>query len=593
MKLTSLGKYFLSPDLKTLVGERAALEELVARGSSVEDVARMLELMTTFGWNRSIHLPAGWIFTRKFNLTQVVLVSEAGQVFEGFSDGRLFIARSSKYYAVDLDMFDMFCQSNDTSRRNKRKERSVEEWVEAASLPPGWRVKTGGQVRAYLSPRGQVTSGERSTLQSIIKEGYPQADVYKFQLHMTTNGWEFSDLLPAGWMFTQSLRQSVIVIITEGGKIFYSYKAAQQHMETSSKFTKDQVEMLDQFWKVASKEARREEVGQDRAKLPEGWMRLDGRVPFFIAPDGSQSMGSLQALRHMQDLAVPRHQIQLFLQGFVDQGWERDSSLPTGWIAKVTKNGHQKKMTFITREFRVITGEVQLRRELEGEHGLAEEEVLGLMMFLEIRAAMARAELWDWKEDEETLPAGWKTRTSGKTKVLFLSPDGQQFESRVRGLQHLIKEHFGEDQVTEMTNCVIKHDKWEKNSKLPESWIFKDFLSRYPNFLTETGELLNSFEAATKCIQTKNEAPSNLLESMSIFHHDITKRRRVAKHVWETSELLPAGWRQRRKGPHLYLLSPTQVQCQGVGAALRHMVDQGSTDQQAAIMESLLKKETR
>ena len=81
-KLTSQGKYFLTPDMKTLLGERAALEELVARGSSREDVAKMLELMTTLGWSRSTHLPAGWIFTRKFNLTQVVLVSEAGQVFE-------------------------------------------------------------------------------------------------------------------------------------------------------------------------------------------------------------------------------------------------------------------------------------------------------------------------------------------------------------------------------------------------------------------------------------------------------------------------------------------------------------------------------
>ena len=232
------------------------------------------------------------------------------------------------------------------------------------------------------------------------------------------------------------------------------------------------------------------------------------------------------------------------------------------------------------------------RRELGGEHGLAEEEVMGLMMFLEIRAAMARAELWHWKDDGETLPAGWKTRKSGKTKVLFLSPDGQQFESRVRGLQHLIKEEFGEEQVTEMKDCVIKHENWEENQMLPESWIFKDLQSRYPRFLTGTGELLNSFEAATGHIQAKYEDPSKLLESMSIFRHDIAKRRRVAKHVWDTSELLPAGWRQRRKGSNLYLLSPSQVQVQGAAAALRHMVQHDYADQQVAAMERLLKKET-
>ena len=54
----------------------------------------------------------------------------------------------------------------------------------------------------------------------------------------------------------------------------------------------------------------------------------------------------------------------------------------------------------------------------------SQDERDGLKMFLDIQTVSMRSTSYIWNEDDDSVPAGWKTRFGGK-KQFFLSPDGQ------------------------------------------------------------------------------------------------------------------------------------------------------------------------
>jgi hypothetical protein len=592
MTYSNGGRVFISPESVTFRGERAALQGLIQAGAGPAAVRRMKNFMTTIGWLGSGCLPHGWIYTRKFNLIKIAIVTNDGDVFENYESAREHLETSSKFSHDDLLRFDKFMAQN-------KQERNyvTHEWMHDDGLPNGWRWRLSDHAKIFLSADGQTIKGEKASLQKMIKGNDPKDEqVAKMKKYMTENGWKTSEHLPEGWIYSTKFKKSIVVFLSEDGEEFESYKAAQIYLESSGKYAQSEVKNFDKLRQLESKEQRRESVqpGPAEAHMPPGWLRLGGRVPFFIAPDGGQSMGKMKALQHMVDYGVAQGDIIQFLEmEFSEDGWRRDSSLPNNWFVSIQRYGHQKKVSFITDKFKLIMGELEINKMLNSENNLTEDEILGIMMFLEIQSAQARAVLWDWQSDA-SLPTDWRRRQSGRTKELFLSPDGQQFESRVRGLQHLRKEDFGEEQVEEMQKCVLEHEGWEVHSKLPAGWIFKDFQSRYPKFLTNHGNYLTSFEAVMKHLRSEFGPLSLHIGFFMRFQSEITKRRRESKHDWLESEDLPAGWKMRTTGNKRLFLSPALCQFQGPGAAARHML-QGAKYDKADIekMQLLAKRKAK
>ena len=605
----SKGSFFLSPGLHMLSGDKATLLFMIKEKYPYNDIQQMREYMITNGWNVSSNLPSNWIFylgPSEVSLN-VILLSEAGHCFESYKSAQLYLELE-----LDKDYSVRFIEFIQEVSKQRRKDIHS-DWSEDKTLPDGWKIKFNPGLKLFLSPDGEMLNCERSALQHMIKGKYCQEEVNKMKYFMRTIGWMTSTNLPAGWIYTRKFKASVIVIVSDEGVLFESFKAAQLSLEL--KADNEAVSNLNKFICDMTKQKRietREKCDDEQENnlkpsnlrpnvkrnmnksyegnknLPPGWLKLDGRVPFFVAPDGSQSMGRMQALKHMKDLKVSQSDIHRFIESFVEDGWEYNSFLPKTWIAKTVFHGHQKKVSLLTDQFILIQGETEIHKMLVSSKTLTEEDILGVKMFLEMLAARQREELWDWQV-ASTLPKGWKTRVSGKTKVLFLAPDGQQFDSRAKGLQHLTREGFSPEEVADMKRFVINNEGWEEHPNLPSDWIYKDVQSRYPRILTREGEYLHSFEAATKHMMQHNYTDSDF-GNINKFQQEISKRRRVLKHMWVKSDLLPEGWKQRLSGSRLYLLSPDLSQFQGARAALKYMGSGPFSQEDRRIMEKLYQK---
>ena len=605
----SKGSFFLSPGLHMLSGDKATLLFMIKEKYPSNDIQHMRDYMIANGWNVSSNLPSNWIFylgPSEVSLN-LILLSEAGHCFESYKAAQLHLELE-----LNKDHIVRFAAFIEEVSKQRRKDIHS-DWSEDKSLPDGWKIKFNPGVKLFLSPDGEMLSCERSALQHMIKVKYCKEDIHKMRNFMRTIGWMTSPNLPVGWIYTRKFKASVIVIVSDEGLLFESFKAAQLSVEL--KANHEAVSNLNKFICDITKQKKietRDKCDDDQEhgiktsnlrptvkrnmnksyecnkNLPPGWLKLDGRVPFFVAPDGSQSMGRLQALKHMKDLRVSQSDMHRFMESFVEDGWEYNSFLPKSWIAKTVFHGHQKKVSLLTDQFILIQGETEIHKMLESSNRLTEEEILGVKMFLEMLAARQREELWDWQV-ASTLPKGWRTRVSGKTKVLFLSPDGQQFDSRAKGLQHLTREGFGQQEVTDMKKFVIDNEGWEENPNLPSDWIYKDLKSMYPRILTREGEYLRSFEAATKHMMQHNYNDSDF-GNINKFQQEIRKRRRVLKYTWVKSDLLPEGWKQRLSGSNLYLLSPDLSQFQGARAALKCMDSGAFSQEDRRIMEKSLKK---
>ena len=85
-----------------------------------------------------------------------------------------------------------------------------------------------------------------------------------------------------------------------------------------------------------------------------------------------------------------------------------------------------------------------------------EADINNLKLLMTEKSNQTRRSLDIWQEDE-TLPAGWRFRKAVGTradKTLFLSPEGEQFQSRVTILLHLINNKYPEDAVKVVRNSL-------------------------------------------------------------------------------------------------------------------------------------------
>ena len=89
------------------------------------------------------------------------------------------------------------------------------------------------------------------------------------------------------------------------------------------------------------------------------------------------------------------------------------------------KSNKSSQHNFLTGEGELVQSSERAKKIMESEMFTPEERD-GLKMFLDIQTVSMRSTSYVWNDEDETVPAGWKTRFGGK-KQFFLSPDGQMF----------------------------------------------------------------------------------------------------------------------------------------------------------------------
>ena len=112
-----------------------------------------------------------------------------------------------------------------------------------------------------------------------------------------------------------------------------------------------------------------------------------------------------------------------------------------------------------------------------------------------------------WNEEDETLPTGWKSKSDESVGLLFLSPDGRKFNSRLSGYQHIIQAGFPAADISEMAEFLF-YENWQTSPEIPEGWMFQAEMTGV-RFLTTDGTVLDSAENVVSYLE-KSEKNSGL-----------------------------------------------------------------------------------
>ena len=140
------------------------------------------------------------------------------------------------------------------------------------------------------------------------------------------------------------------------------------------------------------------------------------------------------------------------------------------------------------------------------------------------------------------LPPGWKRRPGvgeGDTERV-LSPDGEQYRSRISALRNMVRTGCSREQILEMKNKLV-HEGWESIVLLPDGWFFE----RTQEGKTESGRTTTNthyildegqlFESAKSAIEQENI--DNTKEFQSILSKFTLKKR----DDWGEDETVPVG----------------------------------------------------
>ena len=272
---------------------------------------------------------------------------------------------------------------------------------------------------------------------------------------------------------------------------------------------------------------------------------------------------------------MAEEELYLMRQGLQEEGWEYSEYLPHRWMNKAKHNGHQ----FLTSEGEVLRGCEAAKTYVQYGDQFSQEDRNNLKMFLDIQTVSKRSNFYDWKDDDESIPLGWKSRFGG-SKQFFLSPDGQAFSSRRACMEFMIKKNFEVDEIEEMRGCLV-NEGWETNPALPENWLYKKGSNTREKggaqysytFVTHLGEKLMSIRAAIEYMYKNSPEKTQDIRKLSTLSRQgfnvirvikdpkskKTKSEQLLKDCdepsiqdkpldanWLEDESLPEGWRLRR-----------------------------------------------
>ena len=260
-------------------------------------------------------------------------------------------------------------------------------------------------------------------------------------------------------------------------------------------------------------------------------------------------------------------------------------------MCKSTKGSHTHN--FLTGDGELVNSSERAKKIVDGEM-FSPEERDGLKMFLDIQTVSMRSTSYVWNEEDDSVPAGWKTRFGGK-KQFFLSPDGQMFPCRRKALELLIKEGAEEEEVEEMKSFCIKYEGFEASHLLPAGWIHRPRATQHGTIqiLSVEGVLYQSFITAKEFMEGNSkygvEDAKNLDKLVELSGNAF----RQAVGQWQEDITLPEGWKSRisdgkMRSEKQFFLSPAGEQFSCRRLALKSMVEGGAGVLEVDEMRSML-----
>ena len=134
---------------------------------------------------------------------------------------------------------------------------------------------------------------------------------------------------------------------------------------------------------------------------------------YFISSDGSQFMTRRLAMKHLISEQYSEEEVDAMREALREDGWRDDPLLPKAWRYKTIAGGSKPGMEhikFLTAAGDVLDGLDRARSLVKDGQEFTEKEAEGLKVFIDILTVRARSVRYNWNENDQTIPEGWKSR---------------------------------------------------------------------------------------------------------------------------------------------------------------------------------------
>jgi len=495
-------KNMMSPDGTFCAGRKSAIDYMeTSNGAySQEDIELMQAGLKSIVWtDDDSTVPEGWksrtteIRTKSGMTNMQWFLSPEGKMFRGRKSALKFI-ESVDYYSKDaVRLF----KSKPTTDKKFTKEY---DWNENdPTVPLGWKstvinMNSFGKIvesRRFLAPDGRYCSNRLDALRYMVKEGiFSLEDVNVMKGGLMADGWRMDPKLPEGWYMKPRKDK-----INEATASYHYISDTFQQFES----TKSAIKFMKECHQYSAEDINKLEskiVSEAKKLCPDKYEWLDG-----------------------------------------------DDTVPPGWKYRVVmcSNGLERHF-FLAPDGSSYSGRKQAV-EYMTKKNYSQDDIKIMESGFKIQ----------WLDDDPSLPAGWKMRTTDmKTKngtvpmQWFLSPEGKMFRGRKSTLDHITKSGLYDKEDIRKFRCSgdtptkSQYDWDETDPSVPKGWkttmitvnsFGKSVLSK--RFLSPDGRFCSSRVDALKYMKKEDIFLKVDIDAMKLG---------LLSEGWEVDPLLPEDW---------------------------------------------------
>merc|ERR1719509_413842 len=585
-KATILGSrdYIVSPEGEQFKSSKLALQELLRRGSSEEELENLRGSMV--GWERSEFLPAGWMFQqeRSNDATRLKFLTSTGELLSSYLSAITFMENSKLYSEEDSNQISKLHEQTTKGGRTTKFEEKKSSLV----LPEGWKARTIGKWEYVLSPEGDQFKGPRFALAEMVRRKYGEEDLENLRNSM--DGWERSEYLPPGWIYkyerkNYNSKESSLntQFLPPSGELFQSFISVKKHMEKSEQYNIEDINELNKLMKGKTSEWRKVKVEDNPSDLvlPEGWKAsVVGTREYIVSPEGDQFNGARFALAELVRRGSSEEELENLRSSMV--GWRSSENLPAGWMFKseLKNDGYQRL------QFLASTGELMLSANLvitfmENSDLYNNQDIEKVNILHEETTKAGRTIKVEENFSSLVLPEGWRCRAVGN-KQYVVSPEGDQYNSSRLALVEMVRRGLPEEELENLRDSMAE---WSSSELLPHGWRFKAIkragASNELVLLSDKGEWVRGGVQAFKIIRNMDKESIVKFEQFSKGFCEMQRRECLEWN--EDDKSIPAGWKSRWGKSNQFFISPEGQQFNNRVAILQHMIN--GRDNQSQIDE--------
>ena len=515
--------------------------------------------------------------------------------------------------AGDID--EDYSPSPRSSRPSKSREEKDEGWVDDdPTVPPGWRTKTyvnkgGQQVKNMMSPCGTFCAGRKSAIEFMENSDadYGEDDINIMKEELRGILWTEDDpTAPMGWKsrVTQIRTKTGVTemqwFLSPEGKMFRGRKSALKFMESMKYYSKEDIRNFKSKPTSEKKFSKDYDWNEDDPTIPPGWksttiqMNSFGKIVEsnrYMAPDGRYCSNRLDALRYMTKEGIfTQEDIHTMKEGLTEDGWRADPGLPTGWYMKPRKdkvNEATASYHYVSDTFQNFESTKSAIKYMIESCKYSKKDVKKLEAKIVQEAKKLCPDKYDWIENGENVPPGWKYRvvkcTNNLERHFFLAPDGSSYSGRKQAVDYMRKHGHDENHIKIM-EAGFKIQWLDDDPSLPQGWK-----TRFTDMKTKNGVVPMQWFLSPegKMFRGRKSALDHITKSGLYDKEDIRKFKHSgdtptkSNYDWDDQDTsVPQGWKTTmilvnsfgKQVPSKRFLSPDGRFCSSRIDSLKYMV---------------------